>query len=187
MRTGCVVSASFRAGTSGQQPPAAKPPRTVAPGPRLILDALRRTPGLSAGEIAALLGLPVGPSNRQLRVLVRDGLVERVRRGRHALHFLTQTSPPQRLAFAVLRLRGVGACARDAFAHPRDPPMARARRLGVPERQVRRALRALERDGLARIERNGQGTPPTVRLHQDVRMILGRWSEVRLDGRAAPA
>lgn len=138
-----------------------------------IADIVAQTPGLNIDEIAARLGLRRTAANHHLRILLRSGILVRIRQGRHVLHFPVRTSPAQRRAICVLRVPGMRAIARDLFEHPTDLCSARARRIGVSDRHVRRGLNSLAKQDLAHIEQVPR-QPPTVHLHPDLRLILAR-------------
>jgi DNA-binding transcriptional ArsR family regulator len=159
-------------GSSGS--PAINGALALGQRPRQILDALALVSGLNIDEIAAVLGVRRTAANHHVRTLARRGLVVRVRQGRHLLHFLQGESPSMRQAITTLRIPSVFALAQDLFHHPQDSGATRALRLDVSERQVRRALRVLQRHELVRLDPQEGRTPPLAHLHPDVRLVLVR-------------
>lgn len=141
-----------------------------------VVGIIRSAPGLNIDEVAAHLGLRRTAANHHLRVLLRSGLVVRVRQGRHALHFPVETPPAQRRAICLLRVPGMHALARDLFENPVDTCAARALRIGVTDRHVRRGLSAFVRQDLVRIEGGGARHASLVHLHPDLRLLLVRWT-----------
>lgn len=138
-----------------------------------VLSVLTDRPGLNIDELSASLGLRRTAINHHVRVLLRSGLVVRLRQGRHALHFTSGTSPCQRAAFCALRIPGVSALCRDAFDHPCDALSSRSERLGLSRRHVRRAFKMLVKQGLA-TSKPGLDHAVTIHLHPDLRILIVR-------------
>lgn len=149
-------------------------PKRLGHQPSRVLDLLGRSPGLNIDELSAHLGLRRTAINHHLRILLRIGAVVRIRQGRHALHFRMETPAEERMALSLLRIPGVLAFSLDAFARPEGDCAARAMRLGISPRHARRALRLLERNGMARTDPRVRGTTPVVHLHPQMRVVLAR-------------
>lgn len=146
--------------------------RPLGRQPTRILEALGQVPGQNVDELSATLGLRRTAVNHHVRVLLRVGRIVRVRQGRHALHFLVETRPQQRVALSLLRIPGVQAVATDVFREAHGGCADRADRLGLSPRHVRRALRLLAKHGMARVEKGGRRVPDVTHLHPELRLVL---------------
>jgi predicted transcriptional regulator len=150
------------------------PPGGGAPPPplRQFLERLSQAPGLNIQELSDATGISRTAANYHVRRLVRGGYLVTLRQGPHLLHFPATVPPLERVAIGLLRIASVRATADAVFHHPALSWDELATRLHVTSRTVRRAIRALDRAGLLRIEREN-GTRQ-VHLHPALRLLLAR-------------
>lgn len=139
-----------------------------------LLAALQERPGLNIDELAQALGVRRTAAKHHLRRLERDHVVVRIRQGRHVLHFPSSMNPTQRTAFTVLRVPSIRAVLLDLFSNASHSKAHIAQRLRVSTRTVRRALRKLEQQGLARVQLPLGGGADLVHLHPEMRIALAR-------------
>lgn len=145
---------------------------------RFIVDH----PGLNLQELADAVGIQRTAALYHVRRMVREARVVTQRHGPHLLHFPSDMPREQRTALSLLRIPSVRAVALELHRDPKLSPGALAAKLDTTVRTVRRALRALQSNGLLRIEETPSPQSGRVaHLHPELRILLVRW---RPDGSA---
>ena len=148
----------------------------LGPRKRRVLEVLEAYPGLNLDEVALALGVRRTAAKHHLLYLEKVGLVARLRWGRHRLHF-TQTVPPsERIVFCLVRVPSLLGLARELMLDPALDGARLAGQLQVSPRTVRRGLRLLTRNGLARVQPGPHG--PVATLHPRLRVLLAREAAV---------
>ncbi len=133
------------------------------PQPELLNSSVRSTifehvsnnPGATFSEIRATVGAATGTVQHHLRVLVRGGLLRRVRTGKYTRYY---PANHRVLALPPSQERLVRSLAREGPATKAEL----GRRLDMSRQLVHYHVERLENRGLLRVERNGG--PPVIRL-----------------------
>lgn len=127
------------------------------PARALLLDAIRRAPGIHVRSLRAQTGVRGGGASYHLAVLVREGYVVERRVGRRRCLFVAGTAPAA--GDVGEDPLGVPSVARAFDAIARSPGLTQdelACVLDVDKAHVSRAVRRLEAAGLVRRERDGR-------------------------------
>ncbi len=141
----------------------------VRPLRLMIRDHIQANPGVCVQELADQMEVARTAVVHHVRRLVKEGHIQKVRKGRRVLHFpLDVRQPAHRSLLATIRLGNARAILTLLREDPTLSWRHLARSLDITPKAVRWHMSEMERDGLVRVVRFGGGQQHRVHLHPDL-------------------